>query len=313
MIDNTHSSKTSLYEEKYLSQWKQIQLAWQNERMPQGMLFVGSLDSALIDFIQKFSQFVFCKKKETKPCGECIDCQLIISSEHPDLQWIKPEKKGGPIKLDPIRELHDYFYLAPQRSSHRLIVIESAERMNISAANSLLKILEEPPQHTLFLLVAQQLSTVLPTVLSRCQILHFASCVDLFTTNLLRLGEYYPRDSEQAMIVKQAEFILDGLISVIKEEVYPCMVASQWSQFELNTLLWFLYLTYSQIQVIQINGTLDIGPALHQLQRLATLLSPIMIFAQIDRINALQRKLSHNIHVNQTLALEDLLLAVHGE
>ncbi|KTC93317.1 DNA polymerase III subunit delta' C-terminal domain-containing protein [Legionella cincinnatiensis] len=299
-------------EEKYLSQWKQIQLAWQNERMPQGMLFVGSLDCPLIDFIWKFSQFVFCKK-EIKPCGECVDCRMVLCSEHPDLKWIKPEKRGGPIKIDSIRELHDYSYLTPQRANHRLIVIESAERMNISAANSLLKILEEPAQHILFLLVAQQLSTVLPTVLSRCQVMHFPSYVDLSTLNLLQLGERYPPESEQTAIMSQAEFVLDGLISVIKDKTHPCMVAAQWSQFEINTILWFLYLVYSQIQIMQINGIIDVGPATQQLQSLAGLLSPVMIFAQIDKINALQRKLSRNVNVNQILALEDLLLAIHSE
>ncbi|ARB91365.1 DNA polymerase III subunit delta' C-terminal domain-containing protein [Legionella longbeachae] len=297
-------------EEKYLAQWKQIQIAWKNGRMPQAMLFVGSLDCALIDFIRRFSKFVFCKM-ETKPCGECIDCRMALCAEHPDLNWIKPEKRGGSIKIDTIRELHDYSYLTPQRANHRLIVIESVERMNISAANSLLKILEEPAQHILFLLVAQQLSTVLPTILSRCQIMHFASYVDL--SNLLQLGERYPQESEQAVIINQAEFVLDGLISVIKEKTHPCIVAAQWSQFEMNTLLWFLYLVYSQIQIIQINGIINAGPATQQLQSLATLLNPIIIFAQIDRINALQMKLSHNINVNQTLALEDLLLAIHSE
>ncbi|KTD54483.1 DNA polymerase III, delta' subunit [Legionella sainthelensi] len=299
-------------EEKYLAQWNQIQLAWQKGRAPQGMLFVGSLDCALSEFIRKFAQFIFCKKEE-KPCGECIDCRMALCSEHPDLKWIKPEKKGGSIKVDSIRELHDYAYLTPQRANHRLIVIESAERMNISAANSLLKILEEPAQHILFLLVAQQLSTVLPTILSRCQIMHFASYVDLSTLNFLQLGARYPQESEQMEIINQAEFVLDGLISVIKEQTHPCIVAAQWSQFEINILLWFLYLVYSQIQIIQINGMINAGCATQQLQSLASLLSPVMIFAQIDRINALQRKLSHNINVNQTLALEDLLLAIRGE
>ncbi|VEB36187.1 DNA polymerase III, delta' subunit [Legionella sainthelensi] len=299
-------------EEKYLAQWNQIQLAWQKGRAPQGMLFVGSLDCALSEFIRKLSQFIFCKKEE-KPCGECSDCRMALCSEHPDLKWIKPEKKGGSIKVDAIRELHNYAYLTPQRANHRLIVIESAERMNISAANSLLKILEEPAQHILFLLVAQQLSTVLPTILSRCQIMHFASYVDLSTLNFLQLGARYPQESEQMAIINQAEFVLDGLISVIKEQTHPCIVAAQWSQFEINILLWFLYLVYSQIQIIQINGMINAGRATQQLQSLATLLSPVMIFAQIDRINALQRKLSHNINVNQTLALEDLLLAIRGE
>ncbi len=289
------------------AQWEHLQSAWRQGRIPHAMLFVGAFDRALLDFTKQFIQLVFCKSKENKPCHACIDCQMTAADQHPDVEWIKPEKSGGPIKIDQIRELQQYSYLTPQRSVHRLIIIESADRMNTAAANALLKILEEPAEHTLFLLMAQQLSTVLPTVLSRCQVIRFSSQTNLATINLLTLGAQYSQESEQAAVMSQSESILDGLIAVIEKKTHPCIMAAQWTQFELNTLLWFFYLVYSQVQMMWVYQVAITGPAINQLNKLASLLTPLMIFAQIDKINTLQRKLSHNMNVNHTLVLEDLL------
>ncbi|MGL5741422.1 MAG: DNA polymerase III subunit delta' C-terminal domain-containing protein [Legionella sp.] len=297
---------------KYPKQWCQIQSAWGSGRMPQAMMFVGSFDAAYTDFVTHFKQLLFCNKKGAEPCRECTSCQMVLRDEHPDVILVKPEKNGGPIKIDQIRALQNDVYLTPQCAQHHLIVIESADRMNTAAANSLLKILEEPTQHTVFLLLARQISTVLPTVLSRCQIVRFSSSDYLSSMNLLGLVNDYPEDSGQALIAQQSELILDGLIAVIENKEHPCAVAAQWSQFEIGFLLWFLYLVYAQLQLMQINSSVSDDIDLKQLTLLASLLSPIMIFTQIDKINTLQRKLSHNINVNQTLALEDLLLSLQN-
>lgn len=291
--------------DQYPAQWDYVEAAYAQNRLAQALLFVGPYDCALADFTKQLTQLVCCKTK--KRCLVCMDCHLIQEGKHPDVQWIKPEKIGGAIKIDQIRGLHNQFYLTPQRAPYRLIVIESADRMNNAAANSLLKILEEPTEHTLFVLIAQQLSTVLPTILSRCQMVRFASHYDVSSLNLLNLSEHYAQESLQALIVKQAEPILEGLIAVREKMEHPCVVVAQWGQFELSTLLWFLYLVYAQIQIIQIKTSLVSGPALKQLQHLATLINPILLYKQIDKINSLQRKLNHNMHLNQTLVLEDLL------
>lgn len=291
----------------YSAQWEYLQSALKQGRFPHALLFVGAFDRSLQDFTKQFVQLIFCKASENKPCHTCIECQMTTGDQHPDVEWIRPEKSGGPIKIDQIRELQNHSYLTPQRAVHRLIIIESADRMNTASANALLKILEEPAEHTLFLLMAQQLSTVLPTVLSRCQVIRFASPSNLASTNLLSLGAQYAPESAQAVIISQAESILDGLIAVIEKTTHPCIMAAQWTKFELNTLLWFFYLVYSQVQMMWVHQAAITGPATEQLNKLASLLNPLMIFAQIDKINTLQRKLSHNMNVNHTLVLEDLL------
>ncbi len=292
------------------TQWKQIQSALEQQRMPHAMLFVGPLHYALSEFTIKVMQLISCKGHIDKPCYQCVECQMIQRLEHPDMQWIKPDKNGGAIKIDQIRELQNSAYLTPQRSDHKLIIIEAADRMNTAAANALLKFLEEPARHTRFVLIAQQLSTVLPTILSRCQIISFSSSSDEYSNNFLMLGEQYPPESERAVITQKAQSILDGLIAVLEKREHPCVLASQWSQFELGTMLWFLYLVYSQLQQMFFSISVTKGPAMHQLTHLKSLLNPMIIFKQIDIINTLLRKISHNMNVNHIMALEDLLFSL---
>ncbi|KTD61474.1 hypothetical protein [Legionella shakespearei] len=294
----------------HIEQWKKIQTAATHQRIPQAMLFVGPLHCALADFAIRIMQLLHCKINSQEPCLACLDCTMVQNSEHPDVLWVKPEKAGSAIKIDQVRELQNSAFLTPQRAQHRIIVLEAADKMNTASANALLKILEEPADHTVFILIAQQLSTVLPTILSRCQILTFSSPDDARENNLLALGDKYPEESERSAIVKQSEVILEGLIALIEQREHPCILAAQWSQYELGTLLWFLYLVYSQLQYMHFTATASSGPAIKQLQRLLALSNPILIFSQIDKINTLLKKLSHNMNINHTLVLEDLLFSL---
>lgn len=294
----------------HMEQWKKIQTAATHQRIPQAMFFVGPLHCALADFAIQIMQLLHCKVNSSEPCLACLDCQMAQNTEHPDVLWVKPEKAGGAIKIDQVRELQNSAFLTPQRSHYRIIAIEAADRMNNASANALLKILEEPAEHTVFILIAQQLSTVLPTILSRCQIITFSSQDDSVENNLLTLGDKYPEESERSAIVRQSETILEGLIALIEQKEHPCTLAAQWTQFDLGTLLWFLYLAYSQLQYNHFATPAASGPAIKQLHRLSTLLNPMLIFSQIDKINTLLRKLSHNMNINHTLVLEDLLCSL---
>lgn len=291
-------------------QWKKIKAAVDNQRLTQAMLFVGPMHCALPEFARSLTQLIFCKQRVNEPCLQCLDCKMSGNDEHPDMQWIKPEKTGGSIKIDQIRELQASAYLTPQRSNHRIIIIDAAERMNTASANALLKILEEPAPHTIFILIAQQLSTVLPTVLSRCQIIPFSIADESYSNNLLLLADKYASESDRALIIKNAESILDGLIALLEHKEHPCVLAAVWLQYELNTFLWFLYLVFAQLQHMHFKQLLATGPAQNQLIKLLSILNPILIFKQIDKINTLLGKLSHNMNVNHTLVLEDLLLSL---
>lgn len=104
-------------------------------------------------------------------CGQCRSCRKILSESHPDVYWILPS--GNYIKVAQIRELCLRLSLKPNEAETRLVVIAEAHTLNAEAGNTLLKVLEEPPEQTLFILTARQASDLLPTILSRCRHIRF--------------------------------------------------------------------------------------------------------------------------------------------
>ncbi len=116
---------------------------------------------------------------ETAPCGVCRSCRHIARGIHPDVRVIslatqaaEAERKGtrnASITIDTIRDLKDEAYQRPNEGRKRVYLIAEAEALNDASVSALLKILEEPPAHVLFLLVAPSAEAVLPTIRSRCQ------------------------------------------------------------------------------------------------------------------------------------------------
>ena len=106
-----------------------------------------------------------------EPCGRCRSCKKIISGNHPDIILVKPA--GIMIKVDQIRALCSKLVLKPYEAYKRFAIITDAQKLNPEAGNTLLKTLEEPPEHTVFILTALQASDILPTIVSRCQQIRF--------------------------------------------------------------------------------------------------------------------------------------------
>lgn len=100
------------------------------------------------------------------PCGQCRSCQKILNSSHPDILLIRPA--GSIIKIDQVRGLIQKLSLKPYEAANRFVIIADADSMNPEAGNALLKVLEEPPDHTTIVLTAGQVSDLLPTIVSRC-------------------------------------------------------------------------------------------------------------------------------------------------
>jgi DNA polymerase III subunit delta' len=118
-----------------------------------------------------FVEAVFCGKGE-EGCGECPSCRKIAALQHPDLHLVEPD--GAFIKIDQIRELQRDLALRPFEAPKKACIIDAADRLNPAAGNALLKTLEEPPGNALLILLTANAGGLLPTVLSRCQRLHFA-------------------------------------------------------------------------------------------------------------------------------------------
>jgi DNA polymerase-3 subunit delta' len=117
----------------------------------------------------KILQLLFCEAAD-KPCGVCDGCRHVLEHIVPDVFWIYPELKTRVIAVDAIREkIIAPVGLTSQAGGWKAGVIVGAERMMAPAANAFLKTLEEPPPKTLFLLLADTMHGMLPTVISRCE------------------------------------------------------------------------------------------------------------------------------------------------
>lgn len=102
------------------------------------------------------------------PCGQCRACKLIAAGKHPDLHIVAPE--GNTLKIDQVRALQHDLALSPVEGRSRVAILEGMERATAEASNALLKTLEEPPPHVVLILTAPEAETLLPTIVSRCQL-----------------------------------------------------------------------------------------------------------------------------------------------
>ncbi len=109
--------------------------------------------------------------RASAPCGECRHCKLAIKNQSIDFQEI--EHTGDAIKVEQLREIKESSGFGAFDSRYRIFLIANAERMTIQAANSILKLLEEPPTGWIFILTASDTSALLNTIVSRCQVVRF--------------------------------------------------------------------------------------------------------------------------------------------
>lgn len=285
--------------------------AWKQQRLPHALLLVGPSEVEISTFVAHSAQMILCKSLQGPPCGTCTDCIMLQEEQHPDFLWIKANKKGLSIKIDQIRELQQDAYLSPQRGNYRVIIIEAMDCMNIAATNALLKILEEPPGHTIFMLLAQQISTILPTITSRCQILNFASH-KLYSLDLNELAQQFPPTSSRVDLLNKREIIYSSLINLMERKIHPCVLAAQWSEFELVDMLWFLYLIFAQIQFHLVAPKLIQLPEELFFSRFITLIQTKTLILLIEKIESIIKKLYRNVPLNSTLILENLLIELQS-
>ncbi len=179
---------------------KKIRTAVAHETIGHAYLFSGDDGIGKHLMALRFAQALSC---ETPPssaqpdsCGHCRACQQIAAATHPDLLLIEPEReKANPqIKIDQVRAIERHMIYRPLLSARKICVIDDADRLTISAANALLKTLEDPPDHSLFILVTSQPYRLPATVRSRCLTLRFSSTTSEQCEGMLALRRTMPPD-----------------------------------------------------------------------------------------------------------------------
>src|SRR3989344_8681904 len=138
-----------------------------NESVSHAYLFSGPRGSGKTTLARIFAKTINCQsQKNGQPCNKCDSCVEITASKSLDLIEIDAASHTG---VDDVRELIDGIRFTPVKSKYKIFIIDECHQLSKSAANALLKTLEEPPAHAIFILATTELLKVLPTILSRCQ------------------------------------------------------------------------------------------------------------------------------------------------
>ena len=174
MLRKTNSFTDILLQENPSNVLRQ---SFEGGRIAQTYLFAGKASVGRMTVAKAFVALLQCQKpvRDEKgfldSCGQCENCRRILNNSHPDVKYITPN--GNEIKIEQIRELQDSAVLKPTLGAWQIYIVDPAEKLNVSSSNALLKTLEEAPAHSLFILLASDTGAVLPTVLSRSEIVRF--------------------------------------------------------------------------------------------------------------------------------------------
>ncbi|MCG5031361.1 DNA polymerase III subunit delta [Mesosutterella sp. OilRF-GAM-744-9] len=181
---------------------KEAVFPWQTElygrllalrrHLPNGLIVAGPRGLGTFELVHRFAKDLLCEnpRPDGSACGVCAGCRLAQAGNHPDLRYVLSESEalarglpyeppsGGATRRKPSEDiliheplsLENFLTLSSHRGEHRVVLVYPADRIRADAASVFLKMLEEPPQDLIFLLVAEDLDAILPTIRSRCLI-----------------------------------------------------------------------------------------------------------------------------------------------
>ncbi|EXJ15368.1 DNA polymerase III subunit delta' [Imhoffiella purpurea] len=152
--------------------WSRLQGARELDRLAHALLICGPAGIGKRRLADALARSLLCRSRDAAgyACGRCPDCRLLEAGNHPDLVRIgpDPDSKSREISVGAVRAFSEHGSLTPSRSDWKVTLIDPADRLNPSAANALLKTLEEPSGQSLMCLVAERLGQLPATIRSRC-------------------------------------------------------------------------------------------------------------------------------------------------
>lgn len=300
------------------------------QRLSHAYLFEGAKGTGKKQVALQLAKTFLCEEKEgVNACESCPSCKRISSGNHPDVHVIEPD--GQSIKIEQIRYLKKEFSYRGMESVRKFYIIEDAEKMTTSAANGLLKFLEEPDGQSVAILTTTEVHRLLSTILSRTQIISFAPLRPMqlvanlelngVTKPLAMLLSQLTNDIEEASELYANEWIAQARVIMIQlvEEVctrpHQVMLTLQESWFshfkeknQLNIGFDLLLLWYRDVlrTLIANQDQLIFVDQIDKLERHALKSSQQKVSQQMAAILEAKRRLVAN--VNPQLLIEQLML-----
>ena len=305
--------------------WNSLSQGRRNNHMPHALLIAGAEYCGKVDFAKSLAKSLLCENRDEAnqvACNQCKSCRLFVAGSHPDYTAVHLIEKKSQIVVDQIRGLNEFIYLSRSYEGSRVVIISPVERLNINAANSLLKTLEEPPEKTVLILVSSSPSELIPTIRSRCQLLHlpqpsYAEGLQWLTTQTLEnpADELLVAAAGKPMLAKQLDEgerlasrkqLATDILKLLRGNLSLVNVAKQWEKAPKADLLdW-------QLQWVQ-----EMIKSKYQLERKSTdTISPHLYRLMIQSVNnlwelrdgLLELKSHAHTSLSPLLFTEDMLL-----
>ncbi|MET0047708.1 MAG: DNA polymerase III subunit delta' [Sedimenticola sp.] len=234
--------------------WERLQTARNSGRLPHALLLTGAEGVGKHQFAIRLAQSLLCEQPSDRgeACGACKGCHLFQAGTHPDYTRIEPEEPGKAIRIDTVRAFTGKEGFTSQAGGFKVIIFEPADALNVAAANSLLKTLEEPVPWTVMILTTSNPGRLPATIRSRCQQVVFHTpersaaeswlkdqgidnpglLLDMTSGAPMKALEMADPETLQAR-----QSMLDEFINIHARKLDPVVVASRWSKLDLPRVL----------------------------------------------------------------------------
>lgn len=142
----------------------------QSGRLPHALLIEGREGAGKTHFARLAAAAALCLG-EPKPCGTCKACAKVLADIHPDVELYTGSGASRSFHIEAVREIRAGAHILPTEGEKRIYILKNAQNMTVQAQNALLKLIEEPPAHTMFILTAPSRHALLPTIVSRVAVI----------------------------------------------------------------------------------------------------------------------------------------------
>ncbi len=209
-----------------------ISSAFDSGRLPHAIILEGANATKRLEFASLLSKALVCSEDEKRfrPCGKCANCLKAESGSHVDIKTVMGTNKSKTVSVEDIRRVRSDAYVVPNEAERKVYIITSAHKMNETAMNAFLKVLEEPPSYVNFILECEDKAMLLQTVKSRCASFRLGELADDSVTkkkleasfeNAVKIAEAISSDSEFEMMKTLGIFEKDkdGLKLALEEVI----------------------------------------------------------------------------------------------
>ena len=316
---------------------KILKKSLKENKVSSSYIFVGSEGTGKKLTAIEFTKAVNCLNlnKNLEACDNCHSCNEINKQCCPDLKIVEATK--GSIKIEQIREIRKEIELKPFRSKKKVYIIDKAEKMTLEASNCLLKTIEEPPYYAIIILICSKIDPILPTIISRCQIVNFGLITSLKIKELLlnkidnlekdkakiisklaqgSIGKAFKLSADKEYFIRR-EKMLDYLSIILPgkygEDIFTKVEKIMSEIDRIEEILEMIKLWYRDILIIKNTGSQKYIANCDKLEILgkkSQIYSQKMLIDILDYLEQIEEYLMKN--VNKRLILERLYIKMVG-